>query len=91
MSTQFLPEDDSFLSFDPMAVWIALEGKYGGTGGSDIAYGQSAGLLASLFRLKMGMPMETRAGAVILNLTVYLGSFDLKHSKRKVPRLQFKG
>ena len=22
---QFLPEDDSFLSFDPMAVWIALE------------------------------------------------------------------
>jgi hypothetical protein len=81
---QFLPEDDSFLSFDPMAVWIALEGKYGGNGGSDIAYGQSAELLASLFRLKRGMPMETKAGAVILNLTVYLDSFDLKHSKRKV-------
>jgi hypothetical protein len=29
------------------------------------------------------MPMETKAGAVILNLAVYLGSFNLKHSKRK--------
>jgi hypothetical protein len=81
---RFLPEDDSFLSFDPMAVWMALREKYSGNGGSDIAYGQSAELLASLFRLKKGMPMETKAGAVILNLTVYLDSFDLKHSKRKV-------
>ncbi|MFZ4703887.1 MAG: hypothetical protein ACOYMG_27910 [Candidatus Methylumidiphilus sp.] len=80
---QFLPEDDSFLSFDPMAVWIALTEKYSGNGGSNIAYGQSAELLVSLFRLKKGMTMETKAGAVILNLDVYLDSFDLRHSKRK--------
>ncbi len=80
---QFLPEDDSFLSLDPMAVWIALREKYSGNGGSDIAHGQSAELLVSLFRLKKGMPMETKAGAVILNLAVYVDSFDLKHFKRK--------
>ena len=62
---------------------MALSEKYSGNGGSDIAYGQSAELLVSLFRLKKGMPMETKAGAVILNLAVYLDSFDLKHSKRK--------
>ena len=88
---QFLPEDDSFLSLDPMAVWIALREKYSGNGGSDIAYGQSAELLVSLFRLKKGMPMETKAGAVILNLAVDLDSFDLKHSKRKVLRFSSRG
>ena len=68
----FLPDKDSFLGFDPASVWNALAEQYGGGLASETAYQQSAAKIVSAFQIRKGQPLEIKAGAVILNLTVYI-------------------
>ena len=79
----FLPDKDSFLGFDPASVWNALAEQYGGGLASETAYQQSAAKIVSAFQIRKGQPLEIKAGAVILNLTVYIDHFDAKHFNRK--------
>ena len=82
--SRFLSGPDAMETFSPMSVWEALQADYGGEQGAEAAYSQIAQILVRKFHVEKGRPFETKAGRTILNLSVWLDSFDKKMGKNRL-------
>jgi hypothetical protein len=69
-------DEDHPENFSLKAVWEYLEKTYGGQAGEDAAWRQTAAVLVYEFRLKHKKEVIRKAGRTILELSVYLDSFD---------------
>lgn len=69
-------------TFDPEAVWAALEARYGAGQGETIAYRQAAKVLIDFFRLRQGRDVETRGSRVVLSRQVYPEAWGGEKTRR---------
>lgn len=61
--------------FDPVALWDALDARFGAGQGAELAYRQAARKLGSFFGLHSAQPIERRGGWVIIRRSVCLDAF----------------
>jgi hypothetical protein len=71
-------------NFDPAVLWKEIDRLFGGDKGKDQAYAQVAEILHRKFRMAHEDKVKSVAGAVCLNINVYLDSFDKKYGKNKL-------
>jgi hypothetical protein len=75
-SEKFIPDRKSYLKFSPEKLWATLERDYSGQKGADLRHQQIAKGLISLFGLRRKKNVETRGGAMILDVSVYMDSYN---------------
>lgn len=67
------PPDRRHATFNPLAVWAALEADFGGTPGQQAAYFQMAEWLVMSFQLQPGQAIVVKPRHIVLNMPLYLG------------------
>ncbi|MBA4372296.1 MAG: hypothetical protein C0402_05490 [Thermodesulfovibrio sp.] len=72
---------ETLQSFDPVAIWAALEGKYGQDAGKEEAWRQVAAKIINEFWLKKGSEVKRKGNYTSLDLRVYIDSIDKKFDK----------
>jgi hypothetical protein len=70
----------NWAEFSATKVWDHLVATYGGEKGKEEGYRQTALAIARAFYLKPGKPVRMVGGRLVLELSVYIDSFDKKHS-----------
>lgn len=65
-------------TFDAVALWNALDAKYGGEAGKTLAWQQLATEFHRQFGLSRQDKVQTKGGFVVLNLRVWIDDFDKK-------------
>jgi hypothetical protein len=63
-------------TFDPFALWEALEKDLGGEGGEDAGYREAACDLVREFRIRSDTPVKRTKGRIVLNLNVSISEWS---------------
>jgi len=85
LNKQFPLETNHAVNFDPAALWVYLEKKYGGSAGQEIAHAQAAQAFIHAFSLRQSSPMERKGGFVILSRSVWIDDHYKKWNKENRP------
>ena len=73
--------DAASLTFDPGAVWTALEEAFGAEKGVEKSYRAAAATLVVSFDLRSGVEVKQRRDGVVLPMRIFLDDFDRKYGK----------
>lgn len=79
-----LDGQEAWRTFDPVRVWRYLEEQYGGAKGEEVAWQQTAKALIDAFNIRNDKPVRTVGAQVVLDMSVYLDSFDKKYGKNRL-------
>lgn len=77
-------DDEAPERFDLAALWQHLEKNYGGDAGDRQAKAQAVEAFKSGFRLGREDAVQIKGGYTVLNLSVYIDSFDKKYGRTRL-------